>query len=87
MCVFRHRKAKTNFVFDPRTGQLLLEQKLPVPWHAFNRTPDFSQVEEYKFIHDLMDTWILSNFTLMSYYYEFKPYMDIYNLMPPFSGK
>lgn len=85
--IYRHRIPKTNFIFDPREGLLLLEQKLPMPWHAFNRTPDFTEVPEYKVVKDLVDTWFLSNTSFMSYYYAYKQYMDIYTLIPPFTGK
>ncbi|XP_077295548.1 apolipoprotein lipid transfer particle [Arctopsyche grandis] len=83
----KHRIPKTNFIFDPREGLLLLEQKLPMPWHAFNRTPDFTEVPEYKVVKDLVDTWFLSNTSFMSYYYAYKQYMDIYTLIPPFTGQ
>lgn len=41
MNIFRHREAKTKFVFEPNDGIMLLEQKLPMSWHAFNETPNF----------------------------------------------
>lgn len=85
--IFRRRVAKTNFIFDPREGIVLLEQKLPMPWHAFNRTPDFSEIAEYKMARDLIDTWVFSNSSLMSYYYLYKQYTNVYNLIPPFSGQ
>jgi len=28
-------------VFDPETGIVEFEQKLPMSWHAFNETPKF----------------------------------------------
>jgi len=37
----RHQNAKTKFVFDADKGIISLEQKLPMPWAAFNETPDF----------------------------------------------
>ena len=38
----RYQKAKTKFIFDPRKGLVELEQRLPMPWHAFNETPTFT---------------------------------------------
>lgn len=37
----RHREAKTKFIFETEDGIMLLEQKLPMSWHAFNETPNF----------------------------------------------
>jgi hypothetical protein len=37
----RYREAKTKFVFDPETGNVEFEQKLPMSWHALNETPKF----------------------------------------------
>ncbi|XP_013138334.1 PREDICTED: uncharacterized protein LOC106103192 [Papilio polytes] len=81
-----HRIPKTNFVFDPRAGEIRLEQKLPMSWHAFNRTPDFTEIAEYRAVRDFLDDWITSNRTIWSYYYEIRPYMDLNNVMPPFAG-
>jgi hypothetical protein len=39
--LFRYREAKTKFIFDPESGNVELEQKLPMSWHAFNETPKF----------------------------------------------
>ncbi|XP_053620364.1 uncharacterized protein Apoltp [Plodia interpunctella] len=81
-----HRTPKTNFIFDPRVGEILLEQKLPMSWHAFNRTPDFSEISEYRTVRDFLDDWLVTNRTIWSYYYEIRPYMDLNNILPPFSG-
>ncbi|GBP16851.1 Apolipophorins [Eumeta japonica] len=81
-----HRTPKTNFIFDPRKGEILLEQKLPMSWHAFNRTPDFSEISEYKAVKEFMNEWLTTNKSLWSYYYEIRPYMDINNVVPPFGG-
>ncbi|KAG6459272.1 hypothetical protein O3G_MSEX011302, partial [Manduca sexta] len=81
-----HRTPKTNFIFDPRAGQIILEQKLPMSWHAFNRTPDFSEISEYKAVRDFLDDWLITNRSIWSYYYEIRPYLDYNNLLPPFAG-
>ncbi|CAG9792371.1 unnamed protein product [Diatraea saccharalis] len=81
-----HRTPKTHFVFDPNEGTILLEQKLPMSWHAFNRTPDFSEISEYRAVRDFIDDWLNTNKSIWSYYYELRPYMDLDNIMPPFAG-
>ncbi|CAH1641791.1 unnamed protein product [Spodoptera littoralis] len=82
-----HRTPKTNFIFDPRVGAILLEQKLPMSWHAFNRTPDFTEISEYRAVKDFMDEWLNTNKSIWSFYYDIRPYMDFDNLMPPFAGQ
>ncbi|CAK1589696.1 unnamed protein product [Parnassius mnemosyne] len=81
-----HRTPKTNFIFDPHVGEIRLEQKLPMSWHAFNRTPDFSEIAEYRAVRDFMDDWLTSNRSIWSYYYEIRPYLDLDNIVPPFTG-
>ncbi|CAG9568621.1 unnamed protein product [Danaus chrysippus] len=81
-----HRTPKTNFIFDPQKGEIILEQKLPMSWHAFNRTPDFSEISEYKAVRDFMDQWLISNRSIWAYYYDIRPYMDFNNILPPFAG-
>ncbi|XP_041972420.1 uncharacterized protein LOC121728328 [Aricia agestis] len=81
-----HRTPKTNFIFDPRKGEILLEQKLPMSWHAFNQTPDFSEVSEYRAVRDTLDQWLTSNRSIWAYYYEIRPYLDLNNVIPPFDG-
>ncbi|CAB3225976.1 unnamed protein product [Arctia plantaginis] len=81
-----HRTPKTNFIFDPRTGDITLEQKLPMSWHAFNRTPDFTEISEYRAVKTFMDDWLTTNKSIWSFYYDIRPYMDFNNLMPPFAG-
>ena len=40
----KYREAKTKFIFDLNNGIMVLEQKLPMSWHAFNETPKFEVV-------------------------------------------
>ncbi|KAF7269539.1 hypothetical protein GWI33_017432 [Rhynchophorus ferrugineus] len=47
----REREAKTKFVYDPNDGIMLMEQKLPMSWHAFNETPHF-QINEHFTLKD-----------------------------------
>jgi hypothetical protein len=49
----RYQTAKTKFIFDSEKGVISLEQKLPMPWAAFNETPDF-QVRIFIKIHFLL---------------------------------
>ncbi|XP_022117827.2 uncharacterized protein LOC110995124 [Pieris rapae] len=81
-----HRTPKTNFIFDPHKGKILLEQKLPMSWHAFNQTPDFTEIAEYKAVRDFLDEWVTSNKSIWTYYYEIRPYLDFNNILPPFAG-
>ncbi|XP_045507000.1 apolipophorins [Colias croceus] len=81
-----HRTPKTNFIFDPHKGNILLEQKLPMSWHAFNQTPDITEIAEYKAVRDFMDEWLTSNKSIWAYYYEIRPYLDYNNIVPPFAG-
>jgi hypothetical protein len=85
--VLSHRTPKTRFVFDPHQGTILLEQKLPMSWHAFNRTPDFSEISEYRVVRDFIDDWLNTNKSIWTYYRELRPYFDVDNLLPPFSGE
>lgn len=41
LSVHRNHKSKTLFIFDYENGIIKLENKLPMPWHAFNETPNF----------------------------------------------
>ncbi|XP_060537065.1 uncharacterized protein LOC132708634 isoform X2 [Cylas formicarius] len=45
----RQREAKTKFVYDPNEGVMLMEQKLPMSWHAFNETPKFQRHRRRRF--------------------------------------
>ncbi|XP_055591953.1 uncharacterized protein LOC129743787 [Uranotaenia lowii] len=82
----RYREAKTKFIFDPDRGIMELEQKLPMSWHAFNETPKFEEIPEYKFITDVQDFFSGSNTTLWSLYSELKPYTDSKMWLPPFKS-
>lgn len=82
----QYREAKTKFIFDPDRGILELEQKLPMSWHAFNETPKFDEIPEYKFITDVQDFFSGSNTTLWTMYYAMKPYTDTKMWLPPFKA-
>lgn len=81
-----YREAKTNFIFDPHTGIMQLEQKLPMSWHAFNETPRFEEIPEYKLLMKVQEFFAGSNFSIWNLYYEYKPYTDPHSWLPPFKG-
>ncbi|XP_071518164.1 uncharacterized protein [Panulirus ornatus] len=65
----KHILAKTSFKFSPQEGEVELMQKLPVDWHAFDHTPNWRDLPEYKNIQwvreaifsssnvSILDTW------------------------------
>lgn len=81
----KYREAKTNFIFDPNQGLMCLEQKLPMSWHAFNQTPAFQEIPEFRIISDVKSYFAASDVTFWSVY-RYKPYMDPFNWLPPFRG-
>lgn len=83
----RYREAKTKFIYDPNNGLMCLEQKLPMSWHAFNQTPEFQEIPEYKAIRDMGSYFTASNTTFWTLYYQFKPLTEPSNWLPPFKGK
>ncbi|CAL7937265.1 unnamed protein product [Xylocopa violacea] len=82
----RYREAKTKFIFDPSQGLMCLEQKLPMSWHAFNQTPEFHEIPEFRAISDTRSYFASSNVTFWSIY-RYKPYMDPLNWLPPFKAQ
>ncbi|XP_014467442.1 PREDICTED: uncharacterized protein LOC106740686 [Dinoponera quadriceps] len=83
----RYREAKTMFIFDPNQGLICLEQKLPMSWHAFNQTPEFHEIPELRAIADLKTYFVTSNTTFWGLYYQYKPYSDLSNWLPPFKAQ
>ncbi|XP_034937258.1 uncharacterized protein Apoltp [Chelonus insularis] len=83
----KYREAKTKFIFDPNTGLMCLEQKLPMSWHAFNQTPEFQEIPEYRAILDLRNYFTTSNATFWTLYYRYRPYTDPSNWFPPFKAQ
>uniref|UniRef100_A0A182J4N7 Vitellogenin domain-containing protein n=1 Tax=Anopheles atroparvus TaxID=41427 RepID=A0A182J4N7_ANOAO len=81
-----YREAKTKFVFDPDHGVMELEQKLPMSWHAFNETPKFEEIPEFKFIGDIQDLFAGSNTTLWTLYNDICPFADPQMWLPPFKS-
>ncbi|XP_012280436.1 uncharacterized protein LOC105699757 [Orussus abietinus] len=83
----RYREAKTKFIFDPHQGLMCLEQKLPMSWHAFNQTPQFQEIPEYRAIADMGSYFVTSNTTFWAIYYRYKPYTEPSNWLPPFKAQ
>ncbi|EZA49996.1 Apolipophorins [Ooceraea biroi] len=83
----RYREAKTMFIFDPNQGLMCLEQKLPMSWHAFNQTPEFQEIPEIRAITDIKMYFVTSNTTFWSLYYQYKPYSELSNWLPPFKAQ
>ncbi|XP_046746375.1 uncharacterized protein LOC124411334 [Diprion similis] len=83
----RYREAKTKFIFSPEKGLLHLEQKLPMSWHAFNQTPEFQEIAEYRAISDLKSYFVTSNTTFWTLYYQYKPYTEPSSWLPPFKAQ
>ncbi|KAK9498025.1 hypothetical protein O3M35_003911 [Rhynocoris fuscipes] len=79
--------SSTKFIFKPESGEIYLEQKLPIPWHAFNLTPNFAEIPEYKRLVTLHSYIAPTNRTFWTYYYYFAPLLDPSNWLPPFSAQ
>ncbi|XP_030755989.1 uncharacterized protein LOC115882214 [Sitophilus oryzae] len=82
----RQREAKTKFIYDPNEGIMLMEQKLPMSWHAFNETPLFQEIPEIKLFYDVYKYLSTSEASFWSFYYDYKPYTDPTEWLPPFKG-
>ncbi|CAH1158795.1 unnamed protein product [Phyllotreta striolata] len=82
----RQREAKTKFYFEPDDGIMLLEQKLPMPWHAFNETPKFKEIPEIKKIFDLQSFFEETELSFWNLYYDYKPWLNPSEILPPFKG-
>ncbi|XP_075219817.1 apolipoprotein lipid transfer particle isoform X2 [Lycorma delicatula] len=82
----KNRQSKTLFIFDPDKGLIKLEQKLPVPWHAFNETPNLAEIPEYKAVMEIQQLFSPSNITFWTLYYYYIPYIDPVNWLPPFKA-
>ncbi|XP_031778090.1 uncharacterized protein LOC100118388 isoform X3 [Nasonia vitripennis] len=83
----RYREAKTKFIYDPNHGLMCLEQKLPMSWHAFNQTPEFQEIPEYRAILDMGSYFAASNTTFWTLYYQIKPLTEPSNWLPPFKAQ
>ncbi|XP_065216942.1 uncharacterized protein Apoltp isoform X2 [Planococcus citri] len=79
-------KPKTKFLFDPESGIIKLEQKLPFPWHAFNETPIYEEIEEYKFLKKVQSYISKSKLKFWSIFNTAISLLDPDSWFPPFKG-
>ncbi|BES90627.1 Domain of Unknown Function (DUF1081) [Nesidiocoris tenuis] len=79
-------ESRTKFIFEPGMGQIILEQKLPVPWHSFNETPRFEEIPEYKILRRIHSLVTPSNTSFWSYYYKYAPFIHPETWLPPYDG-
>ncbi|XP_039297130.1 LOW QUALITY PROTEIN: uncharacterized protein LOC111054146 [Nilaparvata lugens] len=80
-----NHKPKTLFLFSPEKGFIILEQKLPMPWHAFNETPNFQEIPEYKRLVKMQLWFNPTNSSLWwTAYHSYLPLLDSTNWLPPF---
>ncbi|PNF28889.1 hypothetical protein B7P43_G03854 [Cryptotermes secundus] len=82
----KYREAKTKFIFDPESGNVELEQKLPMSWHAFNETPKFEEIPEYRALNELQSYFVMSNFTFWNIFYKYRTLLDPACWLPPFKA-
>lgn len=83
----KYREAKTRFIFDPDVGLIQLEQKLPMTWHAFNETPKFYEISEYKMISSVQSLFDEYEFSILGIYQECMSYLDPHSWLPPFKTR
>ncbi|XP_068244762.1 uncharacterized protein [Palaemon carinicauda] len=63
---------KTKFRFSPNEGQILLVQKLPIEWTAFDTMPQWKDIPEYKNIRWVRDSlFSSSNTTVLDRWYKY----------------
>jgi hypothetical protein len=80
-----YREAKTKFIFDPEKGFIEWQQKLPIAWHAFNETPHFEEIPEYKIFNDVQSfLFSKKNSTIWTLFYGLKSLSEPHNFLPPF---
>ncbi|XP_037927466.1 apolipophorins [Teleopsis dalmanni] len=79
-----YREAKTKFIFDPEEGIIDLEQKLPMSWHAFNETPKFEEIPEYKLLAKAQNIFSTTNSSLLKYIYNLRSNLDPKTWLPPY---
>lgn len=83
----KYREAKTYFVFDPDDGLMQLEQKLPMSWHAFNETPLFEEISEFKLVGKLFRLFNGVNVSVVNPFEQMQYYTNPYTWLPPFKSR
>ncbi|KAH8395625.1 hypothetical protein KR222_003717 [Zaprionus bogoriensis] len=79
-----YREAKTKFIFDPEVGVIDLEQKLPMSWHAFNETPKFEEIPEYRVLSKVQNFLSETNSSIIMKLYNMRAYLDPKTWLPPY---
>ncbi|XP_017854431.2 uncharacterized protein LOC108607859 [Drosophila busckii] len=82
-----YREAKTKFIFDPEMGIIDLEQKLPMSWHAFNETPRFEEIPEYKVLAKMQSFLSETNSTIIMKLYNMRAHLDSKTWLPPYYSR
>ncbi|XP_051858776.1 uncharacterized protein LOC117563530 [Drosophila albomicans] len=82
-----YREAKTKFIFDPEVGIIDLEQKLPMSWHAFNETPKFEEIPEYKMLSKIQSFLSETNSTIIMKLYNMRAHLDPKTWLPPYYSR
>ena len=84
----RHTLQKTFFQFNPESGSIVLEQKLPFPWISLDETPLFDEIPEIQRIKSFVSFFQTSNSsstvdTLLSY---LPSQQHLTDFLPPFKS-
>jgi len=82
----RHREAKTRFSFEPESGSILLEQKLPFTWISFDEPPRYEDIQEIQMLNSLMKLFEPSNESFSDRIASYVPSTDVADWLPPFKG-
>ncbi|TDG46759.1 hypothetical protein AWZ03_006806 [Drosophila navojoa] len=82
-----YREAKTKFIFDPEVGIIDLEQKLPMSWHAFNETPKFEEIPEYKMLSKVNSFLSETNSSIIMKLYNLRTHLDPNTWLPPYYSR
>ncbi|XP_034475095.1 uncharacterized protein LOC117782196 [Drosophila innubila] len=82
-----YREAKTKFIFDPEVGIIDLEQKLPMSWHAFNETPKFEEIPEYKMLSKVQNFLSETNSSIITKLYNMRAHLDPKTWLPPYYSR
>ncbi|XP_030377336.1 uncharacterized protein LOC115626195 [Scaptodrosophila lebanonensis] len=82
-----YREAKTKFIFDPEVGIIDLEQKLPMSWHAFNETPKFEEIPEYKILAKVQSLFSETNSSIIMKLYNMRAHLDPKTWLPPYYSR